>query len=102
MENYNSETIMASQTLLDELFETVRVSESVLSGGVKLGMGGEAVDSLRQTKINFGYPRNNFIRLTPQLFKQVGLELAPIHRRQMKDKFDFYYMTLAVTTSGGM
>ncbi len=97
MENYNPKTITTSQNLLDGLFEAVKIEESVLSGGVKLGMGAEAVDGSRQTKIIFGNPRNNFIRLTPQLFKQVGLELAPIHRRQMKDGFDFYYMTLAVT-----
>lgn len=41
-----------SQTLLDELYEAVRIEESELSGGEKLGIGARAVDDLRRTKIN--------------------------------------------------
>ncbi len=76
MENYNPKTITTSQNLLDGLFDAVKIEESVLSGGVKLGMGAEAVDSLRQKKINFG-TRNNFIRLTPNYSSKSVWNLRP-------------------------
>ncbi len=86
-----------TRNLLEKLFKEVKVEESTLSGGTKLGIGGQAIQSLLETKISFGNPRDNLIRLTEELFKDIGIELNSIRRQQMKDSHDFYYMTLPVS-----
>lgn len=89
------------RTFWEELFQEVTALETTRSSGVKLGIGGEALQSLRETKITFGNPRNELIRLTEELFQQVGLELSPIHKQQIKTNYDFYYMTLTVSMQPG-
>jgi len=86
-----------AQELLTELFTAIRDEESLLSGGTELGTGGNALQGLRETKVSFGNPRNDLIRLTKKLFDPVGVELTELRRRQMRDRFDFYYMTLTVS-----
>lgn len=86
-----------SEELLDELFEAVQAEEGKLSGGKKLGKGAKAIKSLKESKISFGNPNNTLIRLNKKLFKDIGLELSPIYAEQMKERFDFYYMSLSVS-----
>lgn len=86
-----------TQDLLNELFTEVGAEEGVLSGGIKLGAGGNALQALRETKVTFGNPSNNLIRLTKKLFDEIKVELTEIHARQMRDQFDFYYMTMTVS-----
>jgi hypothetical protein len=85
------------QSLLDELFGEVATEETKQIGGKKLGRGGLAIQSLRETEVTFGHPYDNLIQLTPELFEEIGVELGPIQRRQIDNDFDFYYMTLAVS-----
>lgn len=96
-DKFSSQDLIETQELLTELFNEVKVAESTLSGGVKLGKGGNALQGLRETKVTFGNPTDNLIRLTPKLFEEVGLELTEIYKRQMRQQFNFYYMTLAVS-----
>jgi hypothetical protein len=49
---------------------------------------------LRKTRLRFGNPANDLMRLTPSMFDSVGAELTALRRRQMRTQFDFYYMTL--------
>lgn len=91
------ETLQESQELLQELFEEVKAQEGTLAGGTALGIGGQALEDLSKTEITFGNPHNELIRLTPELFEEVGVELKPIHKSQMQSQYDFYYMTLNVS-----
>ena len=84
-----------ADALLLELFEEVQKWEGTLAGGTKLGMGAEAVESLRQSKVNFGNPRDRLIRLTEDTFKNSGTELNEFYKQQMGE-WDFYYMRLTV------
>src|SRR5262249_899265 len=86
-----------TQDLLTDLFAEVSAEEGVLSGGIKLGAGGNALQALRETKVIFGNPSNNLIRLTKKLFDEVKVELTEIRQRQMRHQFDFYYLTLTVS-----
>src|SRR5262249_15953888 len=86
-----------TQDLLNDLLTEVSAEEGVLSGGIKLGAGGTALQALRETKVTFGNPSNNLIRLTKKLFDEVKVELTEIRRRQMRDQFDFYFLTLSVS-----
>jgi hypothetical protein len=88
--------LQAADSLLVDLFQEVKKWEGTLAGGTELAMGAAAVDSLFQTKVEFGNPKDNFIRLTPVLFEQAGVALTPIRQQQMQDQFDFYYMTVRV------
>ncbi|MDM8549421.1 hypothetical protein QUF72_05050 [Desulfobacterales bacterium HSG2] len=90
-----------ARELLDNLFEEVSSEEGTLAGGMKLGRGGKTLQSLRETKVSFGNPNNNLIHLTEELFGDIEIELTPIHEQQMRDRFDFYYMTLAVSMQPG-
>ncbi len=86
-----------AQGLLDELFTQITAQEGTLSGGAKLGVGGNALQALRETRVTFGNPTDKLIKLTPKLFETVGVELEEIYKRQMRKQFDFYYMTLTIS-----
>lgn len=93
--------ISDAQTLLTELFTEVKAQEGTLAGGTKLGIGATALQELRETKVRFGDPRNDLIRLTPALFKDIGVNVTERMKLQMQKQFDFYYMTLTVSMRAG-
>ena len=101
-----------ADALLSELFEEVQKWEGTLAGGEKLGpkgtfsnieklgMGAEAVESLRQSKVSFGNPRDRLTRLTEDTFKNSDTELNQLYKQQMGE-WDFYYMRLTVDLRPG-
>jgi hypothetical protein len=97
----STQDLQESQALLDQLFDEVSSEEAVMSGGTRLGRGGAALQGLRETKVFFGTPRDNLIHLTPNLFQSVGADLSEVRKRQMREDFDFYYMTLTVSMQPG-
>jgi hypothetical protein len=84
-----------TELLLDELLKDVRKWEGTLAGGTQLEVGGAAVDSLFQTKVSFGNPKDNLTALTPASFATAGVALTELQQSQL-DQFDFYFMTLNV------
>ena len=89
--------LINARELLSALFDEVTSEEATLSGGTKLGAGGDAIRSLLETKVVFGNPLDKLILLTPILFEEVGVELTGIFKRQMRQQFNFYYLTMAVS-----
>ncbi|MEQ8387027.1 MAG: hypothetical protein RH949_32190 [Coleofasciculus sp. A1-SPW-01] len=88
--------LQEAEALLSDLFQEVQRWEGTLAGGTKLGVGAEAVDSLRQSKVSFGNPRDKLIQLTEVTFEKNGTDLNEIYKHQMREQFDFYYMTHTV------
>lgn len=88
--------IQEADVLLSDLFQEVQKWEGTLSSNTKLGIGAEAVDSLFRSKVSFGNPRDRLIFLTEETFKNSGTLLNDIYKRQMREQFDFYYMTITV------
>ena len=97
----SAQDLAEAQDLLTALSTEVEEQESTLAGGTKLGLGGTALQALRDTRVTFGNPANHLIRLTPALFEAVGVEVNEIWRRQMRTQFDFYYLTLTVSLQPG-
>lgn len=95
MEKLSYPNLEEADALLLELFKEVQKWEGTLAGGTKLGRGAEAVQSLRQSKVSFGNPRDRLIRLTEDTFKKSGTELSEFYKQQMWE-WDFYYMRLTL------
>lgn len=85
-----------NDALLSDLLNEVQKWEGTLAGGTRLGINAEKVDNLFQSKISFGNPRNQLIRLTENTFKNIGTELDSSYKQRMQEPFEFYYMTLTV------
>jgi len=85
-----------SAALIDELFTDVTKWEGSLAGGQKLKVGGTALDSLKETKVQFGNPKDNLIAITEAALHNSGLAVTSIRKQQMEIDFDFYYLTLTV------
>ncbi|MBD2095606.1 hypothetical protein H6F90_10605 [Trichocoleus sp. FACHB-591] len=106
----NSPNLEEANSLLSGLFINVLEWEGNLAGGTKLELtyennllegsklkkGAKAVASLFETRVSFGDPRDRLIALTEETFTQSGIELNSIYQQQMREQFDFYYMTLSV------
>ena len=90
----------AAQELLNRLFEEVKAGEGMLSGGTKLGLAGEALLQLKETRISFGNPYHKLTRLTEEIFRAPGSQLDGL-QIQNSQHFDFYYMTLPVSMQPG-
>ncbi len=95
-QEFESPDLHEAQELLDELFKTLEQKEGTLAGGEKLGIGASTVKDLQETKVTFGNPDNELIQLTEKQFTKNGIELNNTIKQQIKDKYDFYYLTLNV------
>lgn len=84
---YAEERISANQTIS----QTGRIRFDA-----KLDVGAEVVKNLLESKVSFGNPKDRLILLTEETFKNSGTELNDIYKQQIRDQYDFYYMTLSV------
>jgi hypothetical protein len=100
-EGFSLKDLNETSELLEQLFHEVSTAEGTLSAGDKLGLGSEALMQFKETKVSFGNPYSDLTRLTPAKIKACGIEISPLHKEQMKDRYDFYYMTLSVSLQPG-
>lgn len=88
--------LQEANELLSDLLEEVQRWEGTLAGGTKLGPGAEAVTNLKDSKVSLGNPNDKLTLLTEKNFQDTEIELNSIYRQQMKNQYDFYYLTLTV------
>jgi hypothetical protein len=102
MEENMDDELHKSAAILEDFLTEVNKLEGSLAGGQKLelGKGGEALNSLRETKIELGNPRDKLFRLTSNRLKEVGFNLQEIHKRQQSDTYNFYYITVPINLFG--
>ncbi|MEM7028554.1 MAG: hypothetical protein AAF629_03090, partial [Chloroflexota bacterium] len=94
--NHFEQDLNEAQQFLTQLQQEVAPLEGVLASGREVKLGEQSIRDLSRTKMRFGNPRASLTRLTPKLFEDLSLELTPLRRRQMRNQFDFYYMTLTL------
>jgi hypothetical protein len=86
-----------ADVLLQSLLQDVQKAEGTLAGsGVarKIGKAEAAISGIFKTEVRFGNPEDKLERLTEESFQESGAELSPLLKRQMQEKYDFYYMTV--------
>ena len=73
--SFSDNDLGESAELLETLFSAVCAEEGTLAGGEKVSLGpaGQVLDSLRETRISFGNPRNRLIGLTKSCLRRSGL-----------------------------
>jgi hypothetical protein len=100
-EKLDLQALTEAGNLLNLLIDEVHIQESPLSGGEALGLGTLSLRRLKETRVTFGNPVHNLVLLTPQKLKDNGLDISDPQMRQMNTsmngRYDFYYMTLAVS-----
>lgn len=100
-EQFSISELTTSGELLNQLIEDVKAEEGTLSGGTKLSLGVEALQQLKETRVSFGNPYHSLTRLTEEKLGKFDIQLPEIQKQQMKERFDFYYMTLVVSMQPG-
>lgn len=85
-----------AQEFLSQLQKKVALLEGSLAGGREVKFGEQTIRDLNETRLRFGNPIANLTRLTPKRFDDFGIELTSQRKDQMRNQFDFYYMTLAL------
>ena len=90
--------LQKADTLLADLLKDVMQNEGFMAGGeeIPLPKGAAAVKNLLDSKVRFGHPDNELILLTEETFNLSGIELNHIYQQQMRERYNFYYMTLSV------
>ncbi len=86
----------ATDALLTDLLAEAERWGGYLSGGQPINTSAEAVRGLLESKVEFGNPNSNLVRLTETLFAESGIELTPLFKQQLQERYDFYYMTVTV------
>lgn len=87
----------AETTLVTAINQVALDTPGNLSGGASQPLSNDALLGLKQTRVTFGNPTDDLVRLSPQLFASINVALSPIRQQQMQTQFDFYYMTLHTT-----
>ncbi len=95
-EKYCLPNFKESEQLVDELFEDLKKPEGFMSGGDNLPLNMRKVNEIQKTKVTFGNPENELTKLTEDKFSENGIELNSKIKEQIKEKFDFYYLSLNV------
>lgn len=94
--------IQEARINLEKLYQEITELEGTLAGGKRQGPGSIAVESLLQTKVWFGDPRNNLTHLTAERFKKMHIALTEPQKIQLAAAdWAFYYMTVAVSIQPG-
>src|SRR5262245_10401999 len=96
-EKISFEEAHKGQDLLIAFLQEVSEKEGTLSGGMRSNASPNAALSLRDATIRLRNPRDYLTHLDSRSLDSIGLKLTNICKRQMRDQFDFYYMTLAVS-----
>lgn len=92
--------LMTDQKAFIDLLDTVKIKESHMGVATSPGVGQRALENMGKTQLTIGHPRDNLVRLTPKLFKAVGVNLDLIQKTKLKSE-NFYYMTIAISMVPG-